>query len=202
MAQNDLADGVRAPVSDAKILVVDDEPHLVGMYASMLEGGHTVKTATSGQAALRKLDGSFDIMLLDRRMPDLSGDEVLKTIRAQGLDCRIALVTSVEPDYEIIDLQFDAYVVKPVRRTDLHELVENLILRSRFSDGVKETLSTTSKLVALESQYDEEELSSNSEYQALLEEKRRLDELNRERMEELVERGDTGMVFQDVFREV
>lgn len=180
------------------VLIVDDEPHLVGMYAAMLEDLHTVETATSGDAALDHLSEELDVVLLDRRMPGISGDDVLRKIRRQEYECRVAMVTSVEPDVDVLDLEFDAYLVKPVRQRDLRDLVENLLLRAEYSSGVQETLGISSRLVALESQFSDEELAGNEEYQELLARKERLEARNHERMAELMNRGDSGLVFQDV----
>lgn len=184
------------------VLVVDDESHLVGMYAAMLEDVHTVRTATNGEAALEDFTDGIDIVLLDRRMPGLSGDEVLRAIRSEGYDCRVAMVTSVEPDMDIVDLPFDAYLVKPIRQRDLVELVDDLLLRSEYCTGVQDLMRITSKLAALESQFTDEELESHEEYQELSDRKEQLETLNRQRHTELMERGDTELVFRDVFGEV
>lgn len=184
------------------VLIVDDEPHLVGMYAAMLEDDYTVQTATSGELALEQLTDETDIILLDRRMPGLSGDRVLEVIRAEGYDCRVAMVTSIDPDLDIVEMRFDAYVVKPVRHQDLNELVETLILRTKYSSGIQELYRLASKLVALERQYDEETLASNEEYQALHRRKERLEAATDERMDELIERGDSGLVYRDVLGEI
>lgn len=184
------------------VLIVDDEPHLVGMYAAMLEDAYTVQTATSGELALEQLTDETDIILLDRRMPGLSGDRVLEVIHAEGYDCRVAMVTSIDPDLDIVEMRFDAYVVKPVRQQDLHELVETLILRTKYSSGIQELYRLASKIVALERQYDEETLASNEEYQALHRRKERLEAATDEQMDELLEQGDSALVYRDVLGEI
>jgi len=182
----------------ATVLVVDDEPHLVGMYTAMLEDAHTVRTATRGEAALERFTDDVDVVLLDRRMPGLSGEDLLDVIRSEGYEYQVAMVTSVDPDLDIVELPFDAYIVKPIRGQDLRNLVENLLLRSRYSTGIQELLRTTSKLVALESQFDEDELDAHDEYRRLRERKERLERRNHERYRELVENRDTELVFRDV----
>jgi DNA-binding response OmpR family regulator len=180
------------------VLVIDDEPHLVGMYAAMLEDIHVVRTATSGEAALEQFTDEIDVVLLDRRMPGLSGDDVLDILREEEYDCRVAMITSVDPNADIVDLPFDAYVVKPVRQQDLRELVEDLLLRSEYSSRIQELLSIVSKLAALESRFSEEKLASHSEYQTLRERKERLDAANQDQLEELLDSGDTGLVYRDI----
>jgi DNA-binding response OmpR family regulator len=183
------------------VLVVDDEPHIVGMYAAMLEDAHTVRTATSGREALDRITEDVDVVLLDRRMPDLSGDDVLTTIRSEGHDCHVALVTAVTPDLDIVELPFDAYLVKPVRHQDLLDLVDTLRLRSQYSAGVQEFLRVTSKLVALESEFAPDELGSHAEYRELRDRRDRLETANRQQHAELIERDDPGLVFRDVLED-
>lgn len=184
---------------EGSVLVVDDEPTLAGMYAAMLEDDYDVQTATGGDHALDLLTEDVDVVLLDRRMPGLSGDEVLDRVRDRGYDCLVAMVTSVQPELDVLEMAFDAYLVKPVRRQDLRELVRNLVMRSRYSQGARESIGITSKIVALESQYDDEELESDERYRALLERRDRLHAENQERLKELMDRGDTGLVFRDLF---
>ena len=62
---------------EATVMLVDDEPTLVDLYETFLSGEYDVRTATGGTEALEVMDESVDVALLDRRMPELSGDEVL-----------------------------------------------------------------------------------------------------------------------------
>jgi DNA-binding response OmpR family regulator len=66
-----------------KILLVEDEPFLLGMYQTKLQlENFDVTTAANGEEALEKLKaGAFDIVLLDIMMPKLNGFEVLKEVR-------------------------------------------------------------------------------------------------------------------------
>jgi DNA-binding response OmpR family regulator len=158
----------------ATILIVDDEPSITDLYALRLEDEYEVRTAYSGSEALQKIDGVVDVVLLDRRMPDLSGDDVLKQIRERGLDCQVAMVTSVDPDFDILDLGFDAYVVKPVSETDLFETVEILLQRAAYDDRLQNVTALMSKKAALESEKSPDKLRNNREYQRLTD---RLDDL-------------------------
>ncbi len=66
------------------VLVVDDEQGLADLYANWLEDRYTVHTSYNGTDALETLSQEIDVVLLDRRMPDMSGDEVLTEIRNRG----------------------------------------------------------------------------------------------------------------------
>jgi CheY-like chemotaxis protein len=66
-----------------RIYVVDDEPDMVELLATVLKGeGYDVETYTDGRAALaRVLEEPPDLLLLDLMMPDLDGFELLKLLR-------------------------------------------------------------------------------------------------------------------------
>jgi len=129
----------------ATILVVDDEEGLADLYAIWLRDSYTVRTAYNGEEAVDSLDERVDPVLLDRQMPDLSGDDVLETIRERDLECRVAMVTAVEPELDIIDLGFDDYLRKPVDRDTLLATVERLLRRSTYDGMVQRYFSTARK---------------------------------------------------------
>jgi len=150
------------------VLVVDDEPDVADAYAAQLEGQYTVLTAYSGQEALETLDETVDIVLLDRRMPGLSGDDVLERIRDRGLDCRVAMVTAVDPDFDIIEMPFDAYITKPVSRDDLFETIDRLLTFQTYEKQFQELYRVMSKVATLRANKSETELQHNDPYQRLL----------------------------------
>ncbi|WP_058992617.1 response regulator [Haloarcula sp. CBA1127] len=151
----------------AAILVVDDEPAVADVYADQLGDRYTVETAYSGEAALSKLDSTVDVVLLDRRMPDLSGDEVLSAIREQRYDTRVAMVTAVDPDFDIIEMPFDDYVLKPVSKEDLFQTIEQLLLYADYEERLRECYSLTAKYAALESSKPQAVLDESEEFTAL-----------------------------------
>ena len=180
------------------VLVVEDEADLADLYATWLKSEYRVRTAYGGEEALEKLDDEISVMLLDRRMPGLSGDEVLDAAREKGVDCPVSMVTAVEPDFDIIEMGFDTYLVKPVTRDTLKETVEDLLSRSSYDEGVQELYSLASKKALLESEKGRSSLEDNEEYQELSE---RLDELREELDETLgsVENHDEFVGFYEAF---
>ena len=161
------------------VLIVEDETDLADLYAIYLSDIYEVQTANDGETALELVDEGTDIVLLDRRMPDMTGDEVLAEIRARGIDCRVAMITAVEPDLDIVEMPFDDYLVKPVTRDDLHGLVEILLRRAGYDARAQEFFQLASKKAALESTPDVS-VEEESEYQELTE---RMEEL-REHLDE------------------
>ncbi len=151
----------------ANVLVVDDEPDVADAYAAQLEDEYSVSTAYSGQEALDQLDDSVEVVLLDRRMPGISGDEVLEHIRDRGLDCRVAMVTAVDPDFDIIDMPFDDYVIKPVSRDDLFQTIERLLTTSEYESKLRKYYSLTAKHATLMANKPESELAESEEFSGL-----------------------------------
>ncbi|ELZ60111.1 MULTISPECIES: bacterio-opsin activator domain-containing protein [unclassified Haloferax] len=140
------------------VLVVDDDEDLADTCRYWLDGERfAVETAYGGAEALCRLDDTVDVVLLDRRMPNVTGDDVLEEIRERGLDCRVAMMTAVEPDTDIVEMPFDAYLVKPVSESEVKETVEELLVRSGFESGVREYFALESTEAALDSR-DVEEL--------------------------------------------
>jgi DNA-binding response OmpR family regulator len=168
------------------VLVVEDEAPLIEIYARWLGDRFEVRTAQNGEAALEQLDESVDVALLDRLMPGMSGDEVLTSIREQGFTPRVAMVTAVEPDFDIITMGFDDYLTKPVDREELVETVDRLVARSSFAGLEREFYACVEKRAALESAKSTEQLESNEEYAELSD---RIDELQTELDEALPEMG-------------
>jgi len=158
----------------ATVLVVDDEKDLADLYAAWLSGEYDVRTAYGGDEALEKLDGDVDVALIDRLMPDLSGDEVLAAIRERGYDCRVAMVTAVEPDFDIVGMGFDDYLVKPVDSDGLLRIVDQLLTRDTYDEQLRALYALASKRAALGSQKSQRELEDSDAYADLTERIERL----------------------------
>jgi DNA-binding response OmpR family regulator len=149
------------------VLVVEDDPAVARVYARDLSGEYDVRTVETGEAALSAIDGSVDVVLLDRRMPGLSGDEVLSEIRSRGLDCRVAIVSAVDPDFDIIDMGFDAYVTKPPDEGELRATVADLSSRDGYTDRVREFHSLVETRATLRAEKTPGELRASEEFARL-----------------------------------
>jgi DNA-binding response OmpR family regulator len=154
------------------VLVVDDESQLLELFEAYLKERFIVRTAADGEAALERIDASVDAVLLDRRMPGMSGDEVLARLRDRGADVPVAMTTAIDPDVDILDMPFDEYLTKPVGREELHSVVERLATRSEFDSKTREFFRLAAKRDAL----DEDKIANEDELRRI-----------RERMEELKE---------------
>jgi len=158
------------------VLLVDDEQDVVDVYAlAFTDGDYSVLKAHSGEEALEKV-ADADVVLLDRRMPGLSGGEVLDEIRDRGLDVRVAMVTAVDPDFDITEMPFDTYLTKPVNDEELRETVDELLTLAAYDEQVRERFTVAKKLALLEAEKTEQELAESDEYRSLRERATKLDE--------------------------
>lgn len=156
-------DDPEAPV----VLIVEDERGLADLYTAFLEDTYTVRTAYTGEQALELLDDEVDVALLDRRLKRWSGDQLLSVIRARKIDCQVAMVTAVAPDFDIADLAIDEYLTKSISREDLLALVEELVLRAESDIDQQELLALVSRKIALENEKSTTELEASDEYAKL-----------------------------------
>jgi DNA-binding response OmpR family regulator len=181
----------------ARVLVVDDDEALTDVYAAWLSNQYVVETATTGETALNNLDERIDVVLLDRRMPGLSGEEVLDEIRSAQYDCRVAMVTGVRPSSDVIKMGFDEYLIKPVDQDELQDVVDTLLDRSSYDDHLQELYALTSKRALLESEAQDGDVELGSSYQQLVE---RIQEL-RDRVDDTM--NDFGFEdFRVAFRDI
>lgn len=156
---------------DAHVLIVEDKKEVADTYALHLREEYTATVAYDGQSALDILDdrgSEIDVALLDRRMPGLSGDEVLEAMQERGIDCAVAMVTAVDPDFDILQLGFDDYMTKPVTKEQLCETVDRLTTHASYDAQVREHLSLVAKKALLEAEKHPGELDETDEYQQLL----------------------------------
>lgn len=149
------------------VLVVEDEIPVATVYRRWLETSYDVRVAHDGDAAIEQVDEAVDVVLLDRRMPGRSGDEVLAEIRERTHDVRVALVTAVDPDFDVVDMGFDDYVVKPVDRADLLQVVERLLSVAEYDTELQEYFALVSKRAVLEAEKSEGERANNEKFSRL-----------------------------------
>jgi two-component system, NtrC family, response regulator AtoC len=142
------------------IMVIDDEPAIRQVLASHLgKAGYTVMQAGSGTAALERLaKGDVDVAICDINMPDFSGIELVRKVRAAGIDTTFIMMTayaSVDTAIEAIKAGASDYMIKPLRNEEvLHRLVkvadmrglraENQVLRSLVQGKREDLFSFTS----------------------------------------------------------
>jgi adenylate cyclase len=137
-----VAAGPIGPNVQGRILIVDDNASNRELLGRQLgRAGHTIDEAEGGRAALAKLTGeSFDLILLDMMMPDLSGYEVLQRLKAEQATAEIPVIMiSALDDLDSVTRCLEAgavdYLLKPfdptLLRARIGSSIENKILRDR-----------------------------------------------------------------------
>lgn len=121
--------GCAAGETKRRVLVVDDEPTLrLGFSYALSTRDTHVDTASTGRQALEKIkEHSYDILILDLRMPDIDGLGVIETLRLSGnlvpiVLCSAALTPSAA--LRAIQHRVPDFLFKPIRPTDLRGIVE------------------------------------------------------------------------------
>src|SRR5664279_4194138 len=122
------------------ILVVDDEPTQREMLAEALEAeGFTIVTAADGRAALAKFrEARPDLILLDLMLPELSGIEVCRIIRAES-GVPILMLTAKDSELDKVvglELGADDYVTKPFSLRELTARIRAMFRRSEQNVAV------------------------------------------------------------------
>ncbi|WP_332898505.1 response regulator [Haladaptatus sp. CMSO5] len=162
--------------STHRVLVVEDEKDIAELYAKWIGSTYDIEIAYTGREALDILDDSFDVILLDRNLPQMGGDEVLAWIRDQEFDCTVAIISAIEPDFDIYEMGFDDYLVKPVGKDDLKNIINRMLSRAEYDDRLKQLFSVSSKLALLETHKSSAELAQSEVYHSLKQEWERLDQ--------------------------
>jgi CheY-like chemotaxis protein len=122
-------------MKSAKILFIDDEKSVREMSAKILAlEGHQVTVASSGPEGLEALkEGGYDIVLVDFKMPGMSGLEVAKRVKEIDEGIAVVLVTGwmMEVDEEEAREQgVDSLLPKPFDFDDLCEAIERFLPKS------------------------------------------------------------------------
>jgi DNA-binding response OmpR family regulator len=148
-----------------RALVVDDEKEVADAYALRLRGQCTVETVYGGEAALDAVEAeTIDVVLLDRHMPGLSGDEVLTELRDRAFDGRVVMVTAIDPGFDVLDMPFDDYLCKPVEREDVRAAVDQQCTILGY-ETLGEYFSLESTCSVIEAELPDEQREDHEEYQ-------------------------------------
>lgn len=120
-----------------RLLLVDDEPRLLSSLCELLkDSGYQLFTATRGSEAMEQLSKlQFDVVLLDLRLPDFNGHQIMDFITAQGIDASVIILSGdTDIDAAIGSLQRGAYgyLRKPYPREELLKTVDNALQKRKL----------------------------------------------------------------------
>lgn len=114
-----------------QILIVDDEQALIFILTEGLRDRYDIDTADDGKQALSKIqENSYDLLLTDYKMPEMSGITLAQQVRKLSPDTAIVMMTAFGSErlHQVIDsLDLDAFVNKPVRIGKLRLLLDSIL---------------------------------------------------------------------------
>ncbi|MEP0862311.1 MAG: response regulator transcription factor [Ignavibacterium sp.] len=125
------------------ILIVEDEIQIAeSLKKNLRDEGHNAMIAADGEAALKKLtEIEFDLILLDWRMPKANGLEVCKSLRKQGNQIPIILLTAlgdISNKIEAFNAGADDYITKPFSFDEVLARINAVMRRSKLSKDLLE----------------------------------------------------------------
>ncbi len=218
-----------------KVLVVEDEHMVADLYWQWLDqAGFDAEVGLGGREGLKKIDKDIDVVLLDRRMPEIPGDQVLDVIRSDDIyqmtprrfkgnepyggateddwdkdislettrkldpdiveniqskeiEARVCMITAVKPSMDIVDLEFDHYIVKDIQRDQVIEIVNELAHLDRFTEEQRRYQALRWKKHLLEERFTDQQLEDDDRYHELIEVMREIEDDGGEEIRKLKE---------------
>lgn len=130
-----------------KILIVDDEVDIQEILAFNLEReGYLIEVASSAEEALKKLDNSFSLILLDVMMEGMSGFKMADKLRKEGNKIPIVFLTAKNTENDLLtgfSIGGDDYIKKPFSIREVVARVQSVLTRSQHSselNNISETI--------------------------------------------------------------
>ncbi len=128
--------------SKKTILVVDDDKSILRTFTRILQkSGYIIDTAETGKEAMEKTENRhYDLALVDIRLPDIDGTELLAKLKKPLQHTVKIMITgfpSLETGVKALDEGADAYLVKPVKPQELLILLEEKLKNREEATAVK-----------------------------------------------------------------
>lgn len=113
-----------------RVLFIEDEPALRSSYQRAFASRYDAAYAGTGAEAMRLLDEHKpDVAVLDLRLPDTDGVDLLRRLRSRVPGLRVIITSaymSFEPQLQVLDLPHNGYLVKPFDLADLARRIDAL----------------------------------------------------------------------------
>ncbi len=141
-----------------RILIVEDEPNMrLGLKDNLEFEGYEVTIATEGKQGLKHiLEDGFDLVLLDVMLPEMSGFDVCKEAREQGIQTPIILLTAKGEEIDKVlglELGADDYITKPFGLRELLARIKAVLRRGQNSSSSERSEYTIGRMTVNFSAY-------------------------------------------------
>lgn len=133
-----------------KLLIIEDDETIRNALRILLENqGYFIEEAHDGEEGLKKFDSTFDLLIIDIMMPNISGIEVCRKIREKSYVPILFLTAkSLETDkMEALSAGGDDYLVKPFSYVELIARIQALIRRCHVYDNADASDNTASSTI-------------------------------------------------------
>jgi len=122
--------------SSKTALIIDDDKSVLRVFSKSLRGvDFIVDTAETGKEALDKIrNRAYDVSLIDLRLPDINGADLLRAMKALSPNMVKIVITgypTMEGSVKALEEGADAFLVKPVRREELLMIIEENLKKKR-----------------------------------------------------------------------
>ncbi len=136
----------------AKILIVEDEPNMrLGLKDNLEFEGYEVEQADEGEKALKMIrEKQYNLILLDVMLPKISGFDICKTLRKEGVQTPVILLTAKGEEIDKVlglELGADDYVTKPFSIRELLARIKAVLRRGETSLQSESSDTNIGKLV-------------------------------------------------------
>ena len=131
-------------IEAGRVLVIDDDPGTCHTISDVLElHGHAVESATDGYAGLERLTATpVDAAIVDIRLPDISGLDLLRAIRASSPDTEVIIITghgSLATAVEAVNRAAFSYLTKPFEMAQLVAALEKALEKRRLGRALRDS---------------------------------------------------------------
>ncbi|MCR4587736.1 MAG: response regulator transcription factor [Lachnospiraceae bacterium] len=128
-----------------RVLIVEDEKEIAdGITGILKDEGYVIDAVYDGEEGLSYiLSGVYDLILLDVMLPGISGFDIVKKVRSEGIDTQVIMLTAksqIEDKIQGLDLGADDYLTKPF---DAGELLARIRARIRNTTDIKGNILST-----------------------------------------------------------
>ena len=132
----DLAEATKerndSATSRIRILVADDDPHMqLAVKTCLSRKGHDVTVVNNGVSALELIESeSFDLVVTDQQMPEMSGTELLAALQKRGSEVPVIMITAYGTITQAVEaMQSGAadFITKPFAAPDLERIIERVL---------------------------------------------------------------------------